>query len=646
MKLEREEKPSSLEEPNMTNDHWQVASPDELLSIQVELCDGKLTYSIFQLNDSDTHALLANSHLGIRRADQSFSDQLTFFSEGESVCINERYAMLIGKQRNLHNYCNEKQLTFKNQVGVQIQIILRAYTDGVAFRYVFPNVDPKEYKITDELTSFNLPCKGKFWSQPYDIVYEAGPAYETLYTRGKELEQIADLGKYPGWSFPFLIQTNTHWLMITEADLDKHYFGAHLKLDQQNSALAIAHPLAEEAQGIGDSYAVSSLPWRSPWRVFMIGRSPKTILESSLVYHLCAPNQINDTYWIKPGTVSWSWWSDHDSSRDFHKLKSYIDFSAEMGWSYSLVDANWNLFEEGSLEELAAYAETKGIGLFVWYNSGGPNNLVSEQPRDRMDERDIRRAEMAKLRDMGIKGIKVDFFISDKQIIIKKYLDILLDAADYQLMVNFHGCTLPRGWSRTYPHLMTMEAVRGAETLTFEDTYAAVAPWHNVVLAFTRNVVGPMDYTPLTFSDPHDFAPHLTTNAHELALSVIFESGLLHPADSHHSYRAQPDYVRNILRNVPTAWDETIFLDGYPAQYIVLARRFGEEWYIAGINGQKKGQALVLDLSFLSDADYDYDFIHDGDKGEVFQYHSGKITKSDRLRVYMANYGGFLFHTR
>jgi len=630
----------------MINPRWQVTSPDKHLSIQVELRDGKLTYSISHYKDGEAQTLISDSNLGIRRADQSFYEDLTFLSEGETVCIDERYSMLIGKQRSLRNHCHEKRITFQNQRGSKIQIILRAYTDGVAFSYVFPEGDQAVYKITEELTSFTLPREGKFWSQPYDIVYEAGPAYETLYTRGKELDQTADLGKYPGWSFPFLMQTEPYWLLITEADLDERYFGAHLKLDQQKGSLQIAHPLTEEAQGIGDSYAVSNLPWRSPWRVFIFGSSPKTIIESSLVVHLSAPNKLEDTSWIKPGTVSWSWWSDHDSSQDFQKLKSYIDFSAEMGWGYSLVDANWNLFKMGSLQELAAYAESKDVGLFVWYNSGGLNNIVSEQPRDRMFDRQIRRAEMAKLRALDIKGIKVDFFISDKQIIIQKYLDILRDAADFQLMVNFHGCTLPRGWSHTYPHLMTMESVRGAESLTFDDAYAAVTPWHNVVLAFTRNVVGPMDYTPVTFSDPKGFPPHLTTNAHELALSVIFESGLLHPADSHHSYRAQPDYVREFLRNVPTVWDDTLFLGGYPAKYIVLARRFEEDWYIAGINGQKKGQALVLDLSFLSDMTYDYDFIHDGRQRDEFQFQSGTITKLDRLQVNMAGYGGFLFHVR
>jgi hypothetical protein len=217
-------------------------------------------------------------------------------------------------------------------------------------------------------------------------------------------------------------------------------------------------------------------------------------VESNLVYHLSNHSLIADDSWVKPGRASRSWWSDHPSSRDFVKLKNYVDLASEMGWEYSLVDANWNRMENGgNIEDLVKYANSKNIGLSFWYNSGGPHNIVTEQPRDIMNDPSKRKEELKKLHDWGVKAIKVDFFQSDKQDIMKLYLDILKDAASQQIMVVFHGCTLPRGWSRTYPNLVSMEAVKGAEQYGWDSVFARQDAMLNTILAFTRNVVGRMD---------------------------------------------------------------------------------------------------------------------------------------------------------
>ena len=237
----------------------------------------------------------------------------------------------------------------------------------------------------------------------------------------------------------------------------------------------IQFPDPNEGNGVGAIGAThaSSLPWVMPWRVVILGRSLGTIVESTLVTDLSAPCAVKDTSWIKPGRASWSWLSDHDSPQDCTKLKAFVDLAAQMGWEYSLVDANWNIMKNGTIHDLIAYARSKGVGLLLWYNSGGPHNSVTEQPRGTMDIRDVRRFEFERLKQWGIKGVKIDFFQSDKQDIMQLYLDILKDAADYQLMVYFHGCTLPRGWERTYPNLMTMEAVRGAECYSFDQALSA-----------------------------------------------------------------------------------------------------------------------------------------------------------------------------
>ena len=251
-----------------------------------------------------------------------------------------------------------------------------------------------------------------------------------------------------------------------------------------------------------------TLPWATPWRVIMVGTTPAPIVESTLVENLNPPSIVADTTWIKPGRASWSWLFDPPSPQDCTKLKAFVDLAAEMGWEYTLVDANWDIMKNGTVHDVIAYAKSKGVGVLLWYNSGGPHNIVTERPRGLMDQRKVRRYEFERLAKWGVKGVKIDFFQSDKQNIMGLYHEILKDAADFKIMVNFHGCTLPRGWSRTYPHLMSMEAVRGEESYLFDKTYPALAPRHNATLPFTRNVVGPMDDTPAMFQDNKSPARH------------------------------------------------------------------------------------------------------------------------------------------
>jgi hypothetical protein len=362
-------------------------------------------------------------------------------------------------------------------------------------------------------------------------------------------------------------------------------------------------------------------------------------VESTLVTDLAPPSVVGDTSWIKPGRASWSWLSDHDSPQDFDKLKRFVDLAARMGWEYSLVDANWTIMKNGTIHDLIACAKSKGVGLLLWYNSGGPHNYVSEMPRGMMYFRKIRRKEFKRLQDWGIKGVKVDFFQSDKQNVIQLYHDILQDAADFQMMVNFHGCTLPRGWSRTYPHLMSMEAVRGEECYSFDREFTREAPIHNTIIPFTRNVVGPMDYTPVMFED--NVYPHVTTYAHELALPLVFESGWLHFADGVEAYLDLPHAPREFLQQVPVAWDETRCPAGAPGEYIVLARRSGATWYVGGINGRDTERTVSVPLSFLGSGAA-ITVIEDGTTARTFAGSRGTVRPQDNLTVHLRPYGGFV----
>ena len=283
----------------------------------------------------------------------------------------------------------------------------------------------------------------------------------------------------------------------------------------------------------------------------------------------------------------------------------------------------------------------KNVDLLLWYNSGGRRENAFSRKQYIMETPELRVKEMKKLQEWGIKGLKIDFFNSDKQHVIKLYHDILKDAAEHKLLLNFHGSTLPRGWERTYPNLLTSEAFRGAESYRFDENFPENAPWHNTIAVFTRNVVGPMDYTPCTFSDQK--YPHKTTYGHELALSVVFESGIQHMADRASAYQNLPDVPKDFLKNVPASWDETKFIDGYPGELAILVRRKGDTWYMAGINGLDVPMEKELSLSFLDeDKEYKLTLIEDGNTPKEFNTSGGETGHGQSIVVNMAALGGFV----
>ncbi|MEP7280279.1 MAG: glycoside hydrolase family 97 catalytic domain-containing protein [Bacteroidota bacterium] len=612
---------------------WMAASPDKSLEIVLTEKGGRLSYQVF----SDKKAVIKTSGLGIQSSTTDFSRNLSFVN-AVSKKIDEHYTLKIGKQKVNHAQANETTISFKSKDDMPVQIQLRAYNDGVAFRYRFSRVK-SSMEITGEETEFAVPTEGKVWVQNYDLPTKYTPGYEGVYQNGIPIGTNAkDAG---GWAFPALFQTGQHWLLLTESNLSKDFYGSRLDSNCANGVYKITKPLAGEGNGTGTLTAVAIKPFSTPWRVIMVGKKLATIIESNLVYHLAAPNTLGDVSWVKPGRSSWSWWGDHDSSKDFMKLKKFVDLAKEMGWEYSLVDANWDIMEGGTIEQLVAYAKTKNIRLILWYNSGGPHNTVSERPRDIMNDAAKRKEELKKLKKWGIAGIKVDFFQSDKQNIIQLYHDIITDAAKEKIMVNFHGCTLPRGWSRTYPNLVSTEAVRGAENYGWGKEFAIKAPELNVIYSFTRNVVGPMDYTPVTFSD-YECCKHTTTNAHELALSVVFESGILHFADRAEPYQSLDARIKNFMRIVPTTWDETKFIQGEPGKEMVLARRNGSSWYVAGINGEDLQKNISLQLRFPKGSSYKASLFTDGRHSREIKINEMAWKKGNPVDITLLPNGGFV----
>lgn len=623
---------------------WLLKSPDGNLQVNVvhESSNGQLNYTISRINGKDTIQVLESSPLGIERENQKFDEGLDFVSSSDIRTINEQYTLTRGKQLENRNHAKEILLTFANPDSSLINITFRAYNDGIAFRYAFPEGEgDNPLTVTKELTGFKVPANGTALIQPYDTVSMWTPAYEKYYLQG----EVGDVSPNPaGWAFPALFNTNNTWILLTESNLGRNYFGAHLQNGEQEGIYTIAQPDPEEAMGMGSENAISTTPWEMPWRLVMVGNDLATVVESNLVTHVADEQKAGDFSWVKPGKSSWSWWSDQVSPKDYNSLKKFVDFSADMGWEYSLVDANWNEMKGGNLEKLAKYANEKNVGLWVWYNSGGEHNTVTEQPRDIMSDPVRRKEEFKKLQQMGVKGVKIDFFQSDKQFIIEQYLDILKDAAEHQIMVNFHGSTIPRGWSRTWPNLLSLESVRGGESYLFASDFPEKAPSHNVHLVFTRNIIGPMDYTPVTFSD--NKFPHITTNAHELALGVVFETGILHLADAVESYKNMPEAPKNFIKNLPVTWDETKLLSGSPTTDALLARKKGTEWYVGYINGENKAKEVPVDFSFLEDGQYTVSVISDGKESRSFASQDFEIDNKGTKNIAALPNGGFVMVIR
>jgi len=620
--------------------NWQLSSPDGKLVMTVENIEpeNKLFYKVTGSTNVEETEIISLSALGIEREDQKFIDGLSFISASKVEVIEEKYSLLHGKRRENNSLSNQLTLHFSNANGSKLDVVLRAYNEGVAFKYVFPEKSDKLHTVINETTAFSV-SEGTAFILPHADAGEWWPAYEQYFM--KDVKIGTPSPNKAGWSFPALFEINNgnNWVLISEAGLDKTFYGSRLNQNADNGVYTIRMPDEGEGLGVGDVYPKSTLPWATPWRVIFIGESLKPIVESSMITHLSSPSVIKNTDWIKPGRASWSWWSDGKSPKNYNKLIDFIDYAAEMGWEYSLIDANWQELGDKKIRELVNHANSKSVGTLFWYNSGGANNTVTEQPRDRMQERDIRRKEFKYLHEIGARGIKVDFFHSDKQDRIQQYIGIIEDAADFQLVVNYHGCTLTRGWSRTYPNLLSMESVKGAEGYGFDEKYPKNAPWHNTILPFTRNVVGPMDYTPVTFSD--DNHPHLTSNAHELALSVLYESGIVHFADGVDSYKSMPEDITDFLKNVPVVWDDINLIEGYPGKYAVLARKNNNDWYIAGINGETADKTVKIDLSFLGEGEFDMLLIKDGKTAREFSIEKRSVTSNQSLDITMSEYGGF-----
>jgi hypothetical protein len=617
-----------------------INSPDRKISAFFWLSDEKT--ACYRIKSTGTD-ILGESKLGIIREDEDFSNGLAIESVSNVEPVKADYEMLQGKRRRCSYSANKRTFHLKNTHGKKMDIIFQVSNDGVAFRYYFPEKSETIRKIREEATSFNFLTGTKAWIQPIAEAKsgwcQTQPSYEEHYKQAPEIDKLPRNGA--GWVFPTLFNCGKYWVLLSETAPDGNYCGCRLKQHSAGNEFLIGFPQATEGFAGGAVNPESKLPWSTPWRIITIGDSLKTIAESTLGTDLAEPAKLKIVSFVKPGRASWSWIMLKDDSVVYNAQKRFIDFAADMGWEYCLIDANWDTqIGYDKIEALAEYAKSKKVGLILWYNSAGNWNTVSYHPKDKLLTHKDRIKEFGRLKKMGIKGIKVDFFGGDGQSVMAYYRGIFEDAAKFGLAVNCHGATLPRGWQRTYPNLLTVEAVKGFEYVTFEQANADLEPNHCCVLPFTRNVFDPMDFTPVCFTEVPNIK-RVTTNGFELALSVIFTSGIQHFAQTPEGMAAVPDYVKDFMREIPSSWDDTRLIDGYPGKFVVLARKFKNNWFIAGINGQDVEKNINLDLPFLKNTK-SATLIIDGADNRSFSMQKIAITPDKPLGIKLKGNGGFI----
>jgi alpha-glucosidase len=588
--------------------------------------------------------ILAESRMGLVRDDEDFSRGLVLVSEGPLERVQDRYELLTSKRR-LNAYVGQRRVFhLQTASGRKLQIIVQVSDDGVAFRYHFPERSEQAHRLVSEASSFRFLPGTRAYLQPVAVAKsgwaETNPSYEEIYETDIVVGTPSPSGV--GWAYPALFQSGNTWLLVSETGLGRTYAGTRLQSTWRSPEYSVAFPSPLEGTRGGPVNPESTLPWLTPWRLIVIG-DLATIVESSLGTDLAdKPVTGAKTPPDAPGKASWSWPLLKDTKTELQTQKRFVDYAAEMGWRYTLVDALWEKqLGYDKLKELVDYARGKGVRILVWHNSAGDWNAAPYTPKDQMLTHESRVREFTRLKEIGVAGLKVDFFAGDGQSTIAYYHDILDDAAAYGFVMNFHGSTIPRGWHRTFPHLMTMEAVRGLESVTFDQRSAEHEPEHAAILPFTRNVFDPMDFTPVVL-DRIEGIERRTSSAFELALSVLFTSGIQHYAEIPEGMAKAPDYVRDFLKQVPSIWEDVRFLAGEPGKYVVVARRGGGRWFIAGINAEKSARKLKLALSRLT-LPASATLISDGDGGNLsFRKQNVALQGKKQLEIELRPRGGFV----
>ena len=585
----------------------QIASPDGKLVVTVADMDGRPSYSV----SYDNVLFLKPSPLGIIANIGDFSSGMSLEKNVSTNKIDETYELASIKKSKVHYVANEAVFSFTQQGKTIYDVIFRISNNDVAFKYkMYPQGETLSCVVKQEATGFVFPDGTTTFlcpqSKPMGGFARTSPSYETSYTAD---DVPGKNGWGEGYTFPCLFRNGDNgWVLVSETGVNGGYCASRL-LGHKGGVYTIGFPQEGEANGNGTVSPGIALPGETPWRTITVGKTLAPIVETTVPFDVVKPlYQAKGEYTY--GRGSWSWIIGMDGSTNYKEQLRYIDFSAAMGYQSVLVDALWDKqIGRDKIEELAKYGKDKGVALYLWYNSNGYWNDAPQTPRGIMDNAIARRKEMKWMQSIGIRGIKVDFFGGDKQMTMQLYEDILSDANEYGLLVIFHGCTLPRGWERMYPNFASSEAVLASENLHFSQGSCDHEAFNATLHPFIRNTVGSMDFGGSALNKYYnaDNAPRgsrrVTSDVYALATAVLFQSPVQHFALAPNNLTDAPSWAIDFMKEVPTAWDEVRFIDGYPGKYVILARRHGDKWYIAGVNAQKETLKLKVNLPMFSNGE-------------------------------------------
>ena len=623
-------------------------SPDGKMAVTVSDQGGKATYQV----TLDGTVFITPSPLGVKMNFADLSQGLTL-KDCQTTTVKDEYSLKTIKQSHVSYEATEAVCQFTKDGKPALDVIFRVTGRDVAYRYKIygSKKDMFSAVVESEASSFVLPEGTTTFLcpqvKPMGGFARTYPSYETSYTWDDEMGKN---GWGQGYTFPCLFKTPQGWVIISETGTDGNYVGCALKNDG-GAKYSIDFPQASEMDGWGTPNAKVALPALTPWRTMTIGTTLAPIVETTVANDLVQPKyKASKDYTYGKGT--WSWIIRMDGSCNYKEQKEYIDFSAALGYRSVLVDAHWDSqIGYDKVAELSRYAQSKGVGLFLWYNSNGFWNDAPQGPRHKMNKSSVRRQEMKWMQENGILGIKVDFFGGDKQVMMQLYEDILTDANEFGLQCIFHGCTLPRGWERMYPNYVASEAVLASENLSFGQGACDAEAKNGCTHVFIRNTVASMDWGGSAlnkrYSTGNDRGTYRrTSDVYALATAVLFQSSVQHFALAPNNLTDAPAWAIDFMKQVPTNWDEVRFIDGYPGKYAIIARRAGDTWYIAGINAEKQPLKKVLSLPmFVKDTQltvYADDAKYTNDPNVVGSVKTVKQNKKQQMNIVIPENGGIV----
>ena len=622
-----------------------MSGPDQQLRVNVSVENGAPLYSVTYKGKT----ILEPSPLGFVANIGDFSQGMTYVEQKKRT-IEETYTLDRIKKSTVNYHANELTVTFQNADRQPMDVTFRVSNNDLAFRYELPRYgDTGSIVIRREATGFDFPSYTTTFlapqSDPMVGWKRTKPSYEEEYAADAPLTQRSQFGH--GFTFPCLFRIGDDgWALVSETGVDSRYCASRLSDATADGLFSIAFPMPEENNGNGTVAPGFALPGATPWRTITVGDNLKPIVETTVPWDVVTP-RFSTEHTYKYGKGTWSWIVWQDASINYDDQVRYIDLAAAMDFQYVLIDNWWdtNIGHE-RMEQLVDYAHSKNIDVFLWYSSSGYWNDIVQGPTNRMDNPIVRKQEMKWLKKIGVKGIKVDFFGGDKQETMRLYEAILSDADDYGLMVIFHGCTIPRGWERMYPNYVGSEAVLASENLVFDQHFDDLEAFNACLHPFIRNAVGCMEFGGTFLNKRYNRTndggtTRRTTDVFQLATAVLFQNPIQNFAITPNNLTDAPRLALDFLKEVPTTWDETVFLDGYPGKYCVLARRHGDRWYIAGINAQKEPLKLKLALPMLREGDR-VAFYSDTKNHEP-QLEQKTIQKPDETSVTIQPEGGIVF---